>query len=61
MGDVVNLKRFKKQVARDQATKKADAQRARFGRSKAERKQQEEEIKKLNTVLDHHRIGEDPT
>jgi hypothetical protein len=61
MGDVVNLKRFKKQVARDQAAKKADAQRARFGRSKAERKQQEEEIKKLNTVLDHHRIGEDPT
>jgi hypothetical protein len=61
MGDVVNLKRFKKQAARDQAAKKADAQRARFGRSKAERKQQEEEIKKLNTVLDHHRIGEDPT
>jgi hypothetical protein len=61
MGDVVNLKRFKKQVARDQAAKKADAQRARFGRSKAERQQQEEEIKKLNTVLDHHRIGEDPT
>ncbi len=60
MGDVVNLKRFKKQAARDQAAKKADAQRARFGRSKAERKQQEEEIRKLNTVLDHHRIGEDP-
>ena len=61
MGDADNLKRFKKQAARDQAAKKADAQRARFGRSKAERKQQEEEIKKLNTVLDHHRIGEDPT
>jgi hypothetical protein len=61
MGDVVNLKRFKKQVARDQAAKKADAQRARFGRSKAERQQQDEEIRKLNTVLDHHRIGEDPT
>jgi hypothetical protein len=60
MGDLVNLKRFKKRAARDQAAKKADAQRARFGRSKAERQQQEEEIRKLNTVLDHHRIGEDP-
>jgi hypothetical protein len=61
MGDVVNLKRFKKRVARDQAAKNADAQRARFGRSKAERQQQEEETHKLKTVLDHHRIGEDPT
>ena len=37
MGDIVNLKRFKKRAARDQAAKDAQAQRARFGRTKAER------------------------
>ncbi len=61
MADVVNLKRFKKRAARDQAAKNAEERRVRFGRSKAERKQQEEEIHKLNSVLDHHRIGEDGT
>ena len=61
MGDVVNLKRFKKRAARDQAAKNADERRARFGRSKAERQQQQEEARKLNSVLDHHRIGEDQT
>ncbi len=37
MGDVVNLKRFKKRMERDQSAKAADANRARFGRTKAER------------------------
>lgn len=59
MGDVVNLKRFKKRAARDTAAKKADARRASFGRSKTERKLQEEQNNKLNMTLDRHRIGED--
>ena len=46
MGDVVNLKRFKKRVARDQSAKQADLNRARFGRSKSER------------ALDQHRIDD---
>ncbi|MDQ8727841.1 DUF4169 family protein [Bradyrhizobium sp. LHD-71] len=61
MGDIVNLKRFRKKRARDQAAKDADARRARFGRSKAERQRDQEENRKLNSVLDHHRIGEDQT
>jgi hypothetical protein len=61
MGDIVNLKRFKKRAARDTAAKEADARRASFGRTMAERKQQEEQNRKLNVTLDRHRIGEDQT
>lgn len=61
MNEVVNLKRFKKRIARDQSAKDAQEQRARFGRSKAERQQDEKENRMRNTVLDHHRLGEDQT
>ncbi len=37
MADVINLKRFKKRNEREQSAKEADANRARFGRTKAER------------------------
>jgi Domain of unknown function (DUF4169) len=60
MGDIVNLKRFKKRVAREEANRDAQAQRVRFGRTKVERQQDQEQNRKLNTALDHHRIGEDP-
>ena len=61
MGEIVNLKRFKKKAARDRAAKDADVRRASFGRTKAERQQQQEQDRKLNSVLDQHRIGEDQT
>ena len=61
MGDVVNLNRFKKRAARDQAAKEADHRRARFGQTKAERQKHQQETQKLKSVLDHHRIGEDET
>jgi hypothetical protein len=60
MGDIVNLKRFKKRVAREEANRDAQAQRVRFGRTKDERQQDQEQNRKLNSALDHHRIGEDP-
>ena len=60
MGDVVNLKRFKKRVARDQSAKQADLNRARFGRSKSERALDRQRAARANDVLDQHRIdGED--
>ncbi len=37
MGDLINLNRFKKRIARDEAAKQADANRAVFGRTKSER------------------------
>jgi hypothetical protein len=60
MADVVNLKRFKKRVEREQSTKQADANRTRFGRTKSERTLEERRTSRANELLDQHRIdGED--
>ena len=60
MGDVVNLKRFKKRAEREQSAKKADANRARFGRTKSERVLDERRSSRADDLLDQHRIdGED--
>jgi hypothetical protein len=60
MGDVVNLNRFKKRAARDQSAKQADANRARFGRTKSERALDQQRAGRAKDVLDQHRIdGED--
>jgi hypothetical protein len=60
MGDVVNLKRFRKRTEREQSAKQADANRARFGRTKSERTLDEQRATRANDVLDQHRIdGED--
>ena len=60
MGDVVNLKRFRKRIAREQAAKDADARRAHFGQTKTEKQQTQDQKRKLNTMLDQHRLDEDP-
>ena len=60
MGDVVNLKRFKKRTERQQSAKQADANRTRFGRTKSERILDEQRANRANDLLDQHRIdGED--
>jgi hypothetical protein len=60
MGDVVNLRRFKKRTARKQSAEQADANRLRFGRTKSERGLDERRIDRAAEVLDQHRIdGED--
>ena len=60
MGDVVNLKRFKKRAEREASAKQADANRARFGRTKSERIRDERREKRASDLLDQHRIdGED--
>ena len=60
MGDLVNLKRFKKRGEREQAAKQADTNRARFGRTKSERARDELHAKRSDNLLDQHRIdGED--
>jgi uncharacterized protein DUF4169 len=56
MGDVINLKRFKKRSDREQAAKQADANRARFGRTKSERALDEGRAKRTNDLLDQHRV-----
>jgi hypothetical protein len=60
MGDVVNLKRFKKRAERDQSAKQAEANRTRFGRTKSERVLDQRRNERANDLLDQHRIdGED--
>jgi hypothetical protein len=60
MGKVVNLKRFRKRSERTRSAKQADANRARFGRTKSERVLDERRIERANDILDQHRIeGED--
>ncbi len=60
MGDVVNLKRFKKRTERHQSEQQAQANRTRFGRTKSERILEEARTGRASDLLDRHRIdGED--
>jgi Domain of unknown function (DUF4169) len=60
MGDVVNLKRFKKRAERSQSEQQAEVNRTRFGRTKSQRMLDEQRSSRANDLLDQHRIdGED--
>jgi hypothetical protein len=60
MGDVVNLKRFKKRSEREQSAKQAETNRARFGRTKSARALDQQRAERASDLLDQHRIdGED--
>jgi len=60
IGDIVNLKRFRKRSEREQAAKDAEANRARFGRSKSARTADAMRARRAHELLDQHRIdGED--
>jgi hypothetical protein len=56
MGDLVNLKRFKKRAAREEAAKQAEVNRMAFGRTKAERTLDEQRASRTETLLNQHRI-----
>ena len=56
MGDLVNLKRFKKRAEREQSARKADSKRTRFGRTKSERVLDQQRAKRASDLLDQHRI-----
>ena len=56
MGDVVNLKRFKKRAERQRSEKQAETNRTRFGRTKSERKLDEQRASRADDLLDQHRI-----
>jgi hypothetical protein len=58
MGDVVNLKRFKKRNEREQSAMQADANRARHGRTKAERARDQQQKDRASEFLDQHRIDD---
>jgi hypothetical protein len=60
MGDLVNLKQFKKRASRERSEQEAAANRAKFGRTKSERALDELRANRTGDLLDQHRIdGED--
>ena len=60
MGEVVNLRQARKAKARDEKEKRADANRASFGRSKADKTQQRAERERLTKLVDGHKLSNDP-
>jgi hypothetical protein len=58
MGELINLKRFKKRSARKQSAREAEANRVRFGRTKSERAVDEQRAERANELLDQHRIDD---
>jgi hypothetical protein len=59
MGDLINLKQVKKRIAREDASKHAETNRARFGRTKGERKRDELHAQRSGNALDQHRIDDE--
>ena len=60
MGDLVNLKQFKKRIERQRSQKQAETNRLRYGRTKSQRATDEHRGGRANELLDQHRIdGED--
>ncbi|WP_298259053.1 DUF4169 family protein [Bradyrhizobium sp.] len=56
MGDLVNLKRFKKRAARERSEQDAAANRTHFGRTRSERELEEARSERARELLDQHRI-----
>lgn len=54
--ELVNLRQARKRRARDEAEKTADANRAKFGRLKAERERQTAEDRRSTTDLDNKKL-----
>ncbi|MEZ2406497.1 DUF4169 family protein [Bosea sp. RCC_152_1] len=59
MAEIVNLRRFRKQKAREDAEKTAEQNRIGFGRSKAERSLSEAEREKARRHVEGHRLSRD--
>jgi hypothetical protein len=59
MGEVINLRTFRKNKERDERTKKAAESRARNGRTKGERKRDEVETEATVSFLDERRLDRD--
>ena len=55
-GEVVNLKRFRKRVERETASREAEANRARFGRTKSKRELDMQRGARAAELLDQHRL-----
>ena len=55
MGDIVNLRTVRKQRDRAEDARKADENRALFGRTKAQKQAEAKAAERAQTQLDNHR------
>jgi Domain of unknown function (DUF4169) len=58
VGDIINLKRFKKRNEREQSAKEAETNRVRFGRTKSERTFDERAKDRTSSLLDQHKLDD---
>ncbi len=59
VGDLVNLKQSKKRSARADKAQQADTNRARFGRTRAEKRRDELTAQRATATLDRHRVNDE--
>jgi hypothetical protein len=58
-GDIVNLRQFRKSRARAEKDAKAEENRVKFGRTKAEKQLEKAEKEKARRQLDDHKLETD--
>lgn len=58
MGDLVNLKKFRKQAERKKAATEAASNRARFGRTKIQKNLDQHQASDAEQKLDQHRLDD---
>jgi hypothetical protein len=56
VAEIVNLRTARKRKACDEAAKKADTNRAKFGRTKAEKTRDEKKAEHLKRAVDHSKL-----
>jgi len=59
MGEVINLRSFRKKKERAERLRKASENRARAGRKKSQRKSEEKEKETTVAFLEQHRLEKD--
>lgn len=58
MGDLVNLKKFRKQTERARTASEAERNRARFGRTKAQKNLEQQQAHHAEQKLDQHLLDD---
>ena len=56
LAEVVNLNRFRKQAKRDEASRKAEANRARYGRTREQRDEELARSERETAFMDGHQL-----
>ncbi len=61
MSEVINLKKFRKRLSRENSAKEAESNRVRFGRTKAERSLADRQNELSESFLNQHHLDGEKT